>query len=47
MADAACPDTGLQMIFYPARYHADLGSIFAMGDIISLLPKMDVCVLED
>jgi hypothetical protein len=46
MADAACPDTGLQMIFYPARYHADLGSIFAMGDI-SLLPKMDVCVLED
>jgi hypothetical protein len=39
---------GPQMIFYPARYHADLGSIFAMGDIISLLPpdKMDVCVLE-
>jgi hypothetical protein len=49
MADVACPDTGLQMIFYPARYHADLGSIFAMGDIISLLPpnKMDVCVLEE
>jgi hypothetical protein len=49
MPDAACPDTGLQMIFYPARYHADLGSIFAMGDIISLLPpeNMDVCVLEE
>jgi hypothetical protein len=49
MPDVACPVTGLQMIFYPARYHADLGSIFAMGDIISLLPpdKMDVCVLEE
>jgi hypothetical protein len=49
LADAACPATGLQILFYPARYHAGLGSIFAMGDIIGLLPpdKMDVCVLEE
>jgi len=49
MPDAACPETGLQILFYPARYHAGLGSIFAMGDIIGLLDpsKMDVCVLEE
>ena len=34
MADVACPQTGLQIVFYPGRYHPGLGSIFAMGDII-------------
>lgn len=49
MGDAACPDTGLQLLFYPARYHSGLRSIFAMGDIMSLMDneKMDVCILEE
>jgi digalactosyldiacylglycerol synthase len=49
MADAACATTGLQLLFYPARYHAGLGSIFAMGDIMSLIDadKMDVCIMEE
>jgi hypothetical protein len=37
MADAACPTSGLEMVFYPARYHAGLGSIFAMGDIMEMV----------
>ena len=28
---------GIKIVFYPARYHAGLKSIFAMGDIVSLL----------
>lgn len=49
MGDAACPETGLQLLFYPARYHSGLRSIFAMGDIMSLMDneKMDVCILEE
>jgi hypothetical protein len=34
MADVA---SELQILFYPARYHAGLGSIFAMGDIIEAI----------
>lgn len=34
MADAADAETGLEICFYPARYHTGLGSIFAMGDIM-------------
>jgi hypothetical protein len=49
LEDVADPDTGLQLLFYPARYHAGLRSIFAMGDIMSYMDprKMDVCVLEE
>jgi len=47
MPDAASPETGLKIIFYPARYHSGMKSIFAMGDIVSLIPDSDVCVLEE
>jgi hypothetical protein len=48
---AGMPDAAdnLNLVFYPARYHEDLGSVFAMGDIIQQLPQdeLDVCVLEE
>lgn len=49
MSDVADPVTGLQILFYPARYHSGLRSVFAMGDIMSYMDpnKMDVCVLEE
>jgi digalactosyldiacylglycerol synthase len=49
MPDVASPDTGLKLLFYPARYHSGLRSIFAMGDICALIPSetSDVCVLEE
>jgi len=49
MPDVACKETGLDILFYPARYHSGLRSIFAMGDMLSLMDesKMDVCVLEE
>jgi hypothetical protein len=52
LPDVADPDTGLQLLFYPARYHAGMRSIFAMGDIIQTVIEptgtpMDVCVLEE
>lgn len=39
----------LNIVFYNARYHAGLGSVFAMGDIIKQLPpdELDVCILEE
>lgn len=39
----------LNIVFYNARYHAGLGSVFAMGDIIQDLPQdqLDVCILEE
>ena len=37
----------LKIIFYPARYHSGLKSIFAMGDILSLISNRDICVLEE
>ena len=37
MPDVANPDTGLKLLFYPARYHSGLRSIFAMGDICKLI----------
>lgn len=37
----------LQILFYPARYHAGLGSIFAMGDILRLIETKDVAILEE
>jgi len=43
MADVADADTGLKIIFYNARYHSGLKSIFAMGDMVG-----DICaVLRD
>ena len=53
MEDAADPDSGLKIIFYPARYHSGLKSIFAMGDICSLIRNQThdlagaVCILEE
>lgn len=55
MPDAADPKSGLKLLFYPARYHSGLRSIFAMGDICQLIAEdassgnsvMDVCVLEE
>lgn len=46
MADAA---ENLRIVFYTARYHEGLGSVFAMGDIIQELPQdeLDVCILEE
>lgn len=46
MPDAAA---NLNIVFYNARYHAGLGSVFAMGDIIKQLPQdeLDVCILEE
>lgn len=55
MKDAADPGTGIRILFYPARYHADLKSIFAMGDICAVLRNQTdggdladaVCILEE
>jgi hypothetical protein len=46
MPDAA---QNLNIVFYNARYHEELGSVFAMGDIIQQLPQdeLDVCILEE
>lgn len=52
---AGLPDAaeGLQILFYPARYHNGLRSIFAMGDLIKDVilkhntTKLDVCILEE
>lgn len=48
---AGMPDAAdnLNLHFYNARYHAGLGSVFAMGDILQQLPQdeLDVCVLEE
>ena len=52
--EAGMPDAadGLSIVFYPARYHSQLHSVFAMGDIIDQLPEqerhhLDVCILEE
>jgi hypothetical protein len=50
--DAKMPDVAndLDIVFYPARYHEGLGSIFAMGDIMDNLNNnatLDVCILEE
>jgi hypothetical protein len=47
MADAACPTTGLEIVFYPARYHAGLGSIFAMGDIMEMVSSSSSSSFEN
>ena len=47
--EEADPETGIRILFYPARYHSGLRSIFAMGDICSLIPEeeADIAVLEE
>jgi len=49
MPDEADPKHGIKILFYPSRYHSGLKSIFAMGDIISVIPDedADVCILEE
>ncbi|GAX24032.1 hypothetical protein FisN_26Lh102 [Fistulifera solaris] len=51
MPDVADPETGLRILFYPARYHSGLCSIFAMGDLLHMIEEkggpMDVCILEE
>lgn len=49
--EAMMPDVAdeLEIIFYPARYHSGLRSIFAMGDIMDVIKtaNRDVCILEE
>ena len=49
MPAEADEESGLRILWYPARYHPGLKSIFAMGDLISLIPEedADVVVLEE
>jgi digalactosyldiacylglycerol synthase len=49
MPEEADPETGIKIIFYTARYHSLLKSIFAMGDIMSVISDSDadVCILEE
>lgn len=52
MPDVADERGGLRIVFYPARYHSGLRSIFAMGDMLKVVEDantgpMDVCVLEE
>jgi digalactosyldiacylglycerol synthase len=49
MPEEADPEHGIKILFYPSRYHSGLKSIFAMGDIISVIPDedADVCILEE
>ena len=55
MPEEADPISGLRILFYPARYHSGLKSIFAMGDICAVLRNQTindslsdaVCILEE
>ena len=55
MPDEADPNHGLRILFYPARYHNGLKSIFAMGDICAMLRIQTadgdlsnaICILEE
>jgi digalactosyldiacylglycerol synthase len=44
---------GIGIQWYPARYHAALSSIFAMGDLCALIPQAEatrhdmICILEE
>jgi hypothetical protein len=39
----------VSLLFYPAKYHSQLSSIFALGDLCELLPTCEdgVCILEE
>jgi digalactosyldiacylglycerol synthase len=49
--DAGMPEeaNGLNILFYPARFHKFYNSIFALGDICDLITDetADVCILEE
>ena len=47
--EASLETAGIRIQFYPARLHTRMHSIFAMGDICSLLGEenLDVCFLEE
>jgi len=49
--DAGMPEEakGLNILFYPARFHKFYNSIFALGDICDLITNQsaDVCILEE
>ncbi|KAL3936934.1 MAG: hypothetical protein SGBAC_007849 [Bacillariaceae sp.] len=49
MPEEADPENGVQIMWYPSRYYAALGSIFPTGDICSQIPKEDAdfCILEE
>jgi digalactosyldiacylglycerol synthase len=57
LQEEADPNTGIRILFYPARYHSGLRSIFAMGDVCKLIltndgkdPEQDmgdVAILEE
>eukprot|EP00804_Cyclotella_cryptica_P025485 CCRYP_011992-RA/>CCRYP_011992-RA protein AED:0.02 eAED:0.02 QI:154/1/1/1/0.66/0.5/4/632/774 len=55
LPDEADPIHGLRILFYPARYHSALKSIFAMGDICAVIRNQTtdgdlanaVCILEE
>jgi hypothetical protein len=55
LPEEADPIHGLRILFYPARYHSGLKSIFAMGDICAVLRNQTtggdlsnaVCILEE
>jgi hypothetical protein len=50
LVEEADSEVGLKIIFYAARYHSGLKSIFAMGDICNVIKddeEADVCILEE
>jgi len=49
MPEEADPENGIQIMWYPSRYYAALGSIFPSGDICKQIPKEDAdfCILEE
>ena len=49
MPEEADPNHGIKIVFYPSRYHSGLKSVFAMGDIMSVIPDADcdICILEE
>jgi len=49
MPEEADPNYGIKIVFYPSRYHSGLKSVFAMGDIMSVIPDADcdICILEE
>lgn len=48
MPDEADSESGIRILFYSSRYHFGLKSIFAMGDILSVISEdQDICILEE
>eukprot|EP00934_Nitzschia_sp_Nitz4_P001832 Nitzschia sp. Nitz4//scaffold26_size159584//103796//105835//NITZ4_002501-RA/size159584-processed-gene-0.237-mRNA-1//-1//CDS//3329545112//1832//frame0 len=49
LPDEADRETGIIIQWYPARYHAALSSIFAMGDLCELVSESEskICILEE